>query len=111
MTTTNIQNKKYPSDISREQFNKIKDILEGARKHTRPRKLDLYDVFNAVLYLLDNGTKWRSLPHEYPKWRSVHEYFSIWSTKREGEKESILEIVLKKNGSFRTYKKWEKARN
>ncbi|KIC71877.1 hypothetical protein DB44_CW00500 [Candidatus Protochlamydia amoebophila] len=35
----------YPSDISREQFDKIKPILESIRKKTRPRKIDLYDVF------------------------------------------------------------------
>ncbi|GFY65203.1 hypothetical protein TNIN_37051 [Trichonephila inaurata madagascariensis] len=35
----------YPSDISREQFEKIRPILESSRKKTRPRELDLYDVF------------------------------------------------------------------
>ena len=47
--------KRYPSDISREQFKKIKPILLTARKNTRPRKLDLYEVFCAVLYLLKTG--------------------------------------------------------
>ena len=41
----------YPSDISREQFEIIKEDLEEARKKTRPRKTDLYDVFCAVLYV------------------------------------------------------------
>ncbi len=41
--------KNYPSDISREQFEKIRPILESSRKKTRPRKLDLYDVFRTVL--------------------------------------------------------------
>lgn len=35
----------YPSDISREQFEKIRPILESSRKKTRPRELDLYEVF------------------------------------------------------------------
>ncbi|AXE28681.1 hypothetical protein DK842_01355 [Chromobacterium phragmitis] len=44
--------KSYPSDISREQFEAIKPLLESARKKTSPRRVDLYDVFCPVLYLL-----------------------------------------------------------
>jgi transposase len=47
--------KTYPSDISREQFEQVKDLLETARKKTRPRTVDLYDVFCAILYLLKSG--------------------------------------------------------
>jgi hypothetical protein len=43
---------RYPSDISCEQFEQIRPLLESARKKTAPRKVDLYDVFCAVLYLL-----------------------------------------------------------
>jgi len=39
----------YPSDISREQFELIKADLESAKKCTKPRKIDLYDVFCAIL--------------------------------------------------------------
>ncbi|MDD7805178.1 MAG: IS5/IS1182 family transposase, partial [Endozoicomonas sp. (ex Botrylloides leachii)] len=42
----------YPSDITREQFEPILPILESARKKTKPRTIDLYEVFCAVLYLL-----------------------------------------------------------
>ena len=35
----------YPSDISRKQFEKIRPFLESARKKTKPRIIDLYDVF------------------------------------------------------------------
>ena len=42
----------YPSDISREQFVRILPTLESARRRTKPRTVDLYDVFCGVLYLL-----------------------------------------------------------
>ncbi|MGQ5525697.1 IS5/IS1182 family transposase, partial [Chitinimonas sp. PSY-7] len=32
----------YPSDISREQFEAIRPLLENARKKTSPRRVDLY---------------------------------------------------------------------
>jgi transposase len=90
--------KRYQSDISREQFERIRPLLESARKKTRPRTVDLYDVFNGVLYILKTGCQWRMLPKEYPKWRTVHEYFSIWRERTEETKKSILEEVLKKIG-------------
>jgi hypothetical protein len=37
----------YPSDITREQFALINQDLENANKTTRPRKIDLYEVFCA----------------------------------------------------------------
>ena len=85
----------YPSDITREQFKKIQSLLENARKRTAPRKIDLYDAFCGVLYILKTGCQWRALPHEYPKWRTVHSYFEIWTTKKNG-RTTILDQVLKK---------------
>ena len=43
----------YSSDISREQFARILPCLESARRRTKPRTVDLYDVFCGVLYLLE----------------------------------------------------------
>jgi hypothetical protein len=34
---------KYPSDITREQFEAVRPLLESARKKTKPREHDLYD--------------------------------------------------------------------
>ncbi len=88
--------KKYPSDIKREQFEVIRPLLESARRKTAPRRIDLYEVFCAVLYLLRTGCQWRALPSDFPKWRTVHSYFAIWSEPREGG--SLLEQALKKSG-------------
>ncbi len=88
--------KSYPSDISREQFEIIRPLLESARRKTCPRRVDLHEVFCAVLYLLRSGCQWRMLPEGFPKWRTVHAYFAIWSEPREGG--SLLEQALKKSG-------------
>ncbi len=87
----------YPSDISREQFALIEPLLLSARKQTRPRQYDLYDIFCSVLYLLKTACQWRMLPQDFPKWRSVHAYFQIWSEQVDGEP-SLLEQALKKIG-------------
>jgi transposase len=83
----------FPSDVSREQFELVRPMLEAARRRTRPRKHDLYDVFCAVLYFLDSGSAWRSLPPAFPPWRTVHEYFSQWTLARPDEP-SLLERAL-----------------
>jgi transposase len=71
--------------ITREQFDQVRPLLEGARKQTRPRIHDLYDVFCAILYREETNTAWRNLPDVFPPWRTVHEYQSIWSMPpREG---------------------------
>ena len=88
--------KGYPSDISRDQFEVIKLLLESARRKTSPRRVGLYEVFCAVLYLLRSGCQWRMLPDKFLKWRTVHSYFAIWSEPREGG--SLLEQALKKSG-------------
>ena len=89
--------KSYPSDISRKQFEHILPILESARKKTKPRTVDLYDVFCGLLYILRTGCQWRQLPHDFPKWRTVHSYFQKWSELDE-EGNSILHKELKKIG-------------
>jgi transposase len=84
--------KSYPSDVSREQFSEIEPLLLSARKITAPRKLDLYDVFCAVLYILKSGCQWRMLPSDFPKWRSVHAYFQIWSERIDSELHKFVVI-------------------
>lgn len=86
---------KYPSDITREQFNVIEPLLTTATKRTRPREIDLYNIFCAILYIVKSGCQWRMLPTNYPKWYNVYYYFKIWS-KRRNEQLSLLEQALTK---------------
>jgi len=101
----------YPSDITREQFAIILPDLESIRKKTKPRTVDLYEVFCALLYVLKSGCQWRMLPSDFPKWRTVHEYFLIWSGKKTKNSPSHLEEILKKNGWENTYKRWKEMQD
>nr|WVL54716.1 IS5 family transposase [Xanthomonas nasturtii]WVL54897.1 IS5 family transposase [Xanthomonas nasturtii]WVL54913.1 IS5 family transposase [Xanthomonas nasturtii]WVL58709.1 IS5 family transposase [Xanthomonas nasturtii] len=89
-----MRQKTYPSDMSREQFAHVLPILEQARKRTKPRRVDLYEVWCAVLYVLRTGCQWRALPSDFPKWRTVHSYFAKWS-ECDDEGVSLLERALK----------------
>ena len=92
-----MRTKRYPSDISREQFGQLLPLLEQARRKTKPRTVDLYEVFCAVLYLLRTGCQWRALPSDFPKWRTVHSYFAKWS-EPSPDGVSLLEQAFKKSG-------------
>jgi hypothetical protein len=97
---------RYPSDISREVFEeKVLPVLRQARKQTKPVRVDLYDVFNGVLYVLKSGCQWRMLPSDFPKWRTCYDYWQKWSAKEDG-KPSLLEEALKKCGCRRSTRPW-----
>jgi transposase len=85
--------KPYPSDITREQFESIRETLESVKKRTSPRKVDLYEVFCAVLYILKTACSWRALPHDFPDWHIVYYYWSLWQTPSE-KGLSILDHIL-----------------
>ena len=84
----------YPSDITPEQFALILPLLETARKKTKPRTVDLYHVFCAILYLNKSGCQWRMIPSDFPKWRTVYFYFQQWG-QSENEEPSLFERALK----------------
>ena len=89
----------YPSDISREQFARVLPALLTARRRTKPRTVDWYDVFCdvfcGVLYVLKSGCQWRMLPADLPQWQTCRKYFRQWSERPNPRQPSILEQVLK----------------
>lgn len=90
--------KAYASDISREVFAELEPLLLSSRKRTRPRTVDVYEVFCAVLYLLKSGCQWSMLPSEFPAKSTVYYYFQMWSAKPSATEPSLLEQALKKCG-------------
>jgi len=61
----------YPSDLTDAQWEKLSRFFPlGSNSKTHKRSL-----LEAVLYLIDNGCKWRALPHDYPKWSTVKSFY------------------------------------
>ena len=86
----------YSSHITRDQFEHIRSLLEGHKRRTKPRKVDLYEVFCALLYLIKSGCQWRMLPEDFPKWATVYYYFKQWSKVPDNDQTSLLDFALKK---------------
>jgi transposase len=102
--------KNYPSDISREQFEHISDLLKNARKRTRPRTVDLYQVFCGLLYLLKSGGQWRMLPSDFPDWHTVYAYYAKWR-EVDAQEISVLERALKKSSRTSAHQAGTKRQN
>ena len=61
----------YPSDLTDAQWEKVSGHFPiGNKSEVHKRSL-----LEAVLYLADNGCKWRALPHDYPKWSTVKSFY------------------------------------
>src|SRR4051812_47074465 len=41
----------------------------------RPRKYDMREVVNGLLYLAREGCSWRALPHDLPHWKTCYNFF------------------------------------
>src|SRR6266849_10860715 len=72
-------NKKiYPSDLTDEEWEWIKDLIPAAKSGGRPRTLCMRAVLNAIFYVTKGGIQWRMLPTNFPKWQSVYHYVRAW---------------------------------
>src|SRR3954467_1770718 len=70
----------YPSDLTDTQWKLIGQLLPAERPGGRPRKTDLRDVVDAILYILRTGCQWRYLPKDFPPKSTVWRYFDAWRT-------------------------------
>ncbi len=68
----------YPTDLTDAEWEILEPLLPPARNDVRPRKYALREVINAIRYLQRTGCAWRLLPHDFPPYRSVFYYFSLW---------------------------------
>ena len=103
--------KPYPSDISREAFKEIEPLLLSGRKQTRPRVVDVYEVFCALLYILKSGCQWSMLPRDFPPKKHCALLLRFGIKKSSETEPSILEQALKKCGWRGPYQQWTERTN
>ena len=69
----------YPSDLSLDEFELVKSFCPEPKAGGRPRTTDIWCVLNAIFYLVAEGCRWRSIPHDFPRWQTVYSYFRTWN--------------------------------
>lgn len=68
----------YSSDLTDAQWARIAPLLPEKKPRGQPRLHHRRLIVEAILYVLDNGVKWRNLPKGFPPKSTVYDYFSQW---------------------------------
>ena len=68
----------YPTDLSDAEFACLAAYLPAPKERGRPWRHPRREILDAIFYVVRTGCQWRSLPHEYPPWSTVHYWFRIW---------------------------------
>jgi putative transposase len=85
------ERKKYGTDLTDKQWEMIGSLFP---KPGNKSKWEKRELVNAVLYLVDSGCKWRQLPHDFPPYTTVSNFYHSFIDKKIWNK--ILELLVKK---------------
>ena len=83
-----MEHKPYPSDLTDAQWAILQPLIPPARPGGRPRKTKMRAVLNALFYVARQGCTWRALPHDFPPWKTVYNYFQ-----RDGTWQRLLDAL------------------
>ncbi|MFS2324327.1 IS5 family transposase [Brucella sp. H1_1004] len=72
------RNARYASDLTDAEWTVIERMMPAPSRLGRPRKTDLREVVNALLYIASSGGAWRLLPTDFPPFSTVQKYFHRW---------------------------------
>ena len=79
-------------EITSEQYNQIKDYFPTQRGNLNNENLR---VLNAILYVAENGCKWRGLPKRFGKWHTIYTRMNRWA--KNGVLDRIFEALQNEN--------------
>ena len=74
-------------EITEEQYARIKDGLPVQRGNVSLTNLQ---VLNAILYVAEQGCKWRGLPKRFGRWHTIYTRMNRWA------KSGVLDRVFEK---------------
>ena len=74
-------------EITEAQFSRIELILPRQRGNVSMSNLN---VLNAILYVAEQGCKWRGLPHRFGNWHTIYTRMNRWT------KSGVLDRVFEK---------------
>jgi putative transposase len=63
--------KRYPTDLTDEEWSRIEPLLPPISTTGRKRSVDLREILNAIRYMARSGGGWRMLPKDFPPWQTV----------------------------------------
>lgn len=79
-------------ELTEKQYEKIAKYLPRQRGNVSMSNLQLV---NAILYVTENGCKWRALPKSYGNWHTVYTRMNRWS--KNGVLRRLFEALQQEN--------------
>jgi putative transposase len=73
-----MESRRYPTDLSDDEWRCIGPHLPEPTGLGRPRLHSLRAILDAVFYVLKSGCPWRLLPRDFPPWKTVYDWFRRW---------------------------------
>ena len=80
----------YPTDLTEREWEIIEPFFIVGNKSCWHKR----SLVNAVLYLVDNGCKWRALPKDYPPYSTVWTFFR--RARNSGLWERVMDALVRK---------------
>jgi transposase len=79
----------YTTDLTASQFEVLDQLLPKSK--TRGCVVSRHAIINGIMYQLKNGSQWRDLPKDLPKWQTVYSQFRRWKINGAWE-EALIEL-------------------
>ncbi len=86
--------KRYPSDLTWQQWKILEPHIPAERPGGRHREHPILEIVNAILYRVNTGCSWNSLPHDFPPCKTVYHYFRAWTL--DGTWQKLHDIIRDK---------------
>jgi putative transposase len=78
----------YSSDVTDNQWSKICGYFEGENRGKHFCKHSKRELVNGVLYVVKTGCQWRLLPHDFPP------YTTVWNFYRRARIKGLWDKIL-----------------
>jgi hypothetical protein len=59
-------------------WSRLEALLPSARRKGRPYAHDRRMVLTAIMYVMQTGCAWHTLPSSFPPWQTVYAQFAQW---------------------------------
>lgn len=66
----------YNTDLTTRQRNYI--FVNFPEIFKTKSKANIFEILNALFFLIKTGCQWKLLPNDFPKWRTVYEFYRKW---------------------------------
>ena len=70
--------RKSVTNLTEAQWRIIQPFVCRPSRRGRPHLHSRREVIDTVQYVVRTGCQWRMLPHDFPKWRTVYEFYACW---------------------------------